>query len=111
MTMNQASSSASQLTSKATVFFFRDAPIKPLLLVLPNADIPRASICLWGKYVTSKLECLPESKPDPLWPQFRKDPEGRQEKSRAVNKKQTQQPTTKLLCEKKKPVPNKQCTT
>lgn len=96
MTMNQASSSASQLTSKATAFFYRCSH-KASALVLPNADIPRASICLWGKYVTSKLECHPESKPDALWPQFRENPEGRQE-SCEVNKKQT---TTKLLCEKK----------
>lgn len=75
-----------------SVFFFHRCSHKASPLVLPNADIPRASICLWGKYVTSKLECLPESKPDPLWPQFREDPEGRQE-SCAVNKNPTQQPS------------------
>jgi len=85
MTMNQASSSASQLTSKATAFIFIYCH-KAFALVLPNTDISRASVYLWVKYVTSKLECLPKSKPDPLWLQFREDPEGRQE-SCAVNKK------------------------
>lgn len=93
MTMNQASSSASQLTSKATAFIFI---YKVFALVLPNTDIPRSSVCLWVKYVTSKLECLPKSKPDPLWLQFREDPEGRQE-SCADNKNQIQQ--AMLLCE------------
>lgn len=75
---------------------------KASALVLPNTDIPRASVCLWGKYVTSKLECRPKSKLDPLWLQFREDPEGREE-SCAVNKKPNT--TTQASVRTKRPYP------